>query len=93
MSLTMLNFKQQLKDRGELYLRIKVRPGVAKTAIKEIMEDNTLKIDIAAPPVKGKANQELIQFLASEFAVLKNNVKIVSGAGERVKLINIKYKK
>ena len=81
--------KQQLNNKGEVYLRIKVRPGAAKTAIKEIMEDETIKIDVAALPIKGKANQELIKFLADEFAVLKNNVKIISGTGKRVKLIKI----
>ncbi len=84
-----LNFKKILKDKGELYLRVKVRPGSAKNAIKEVMADETVKIDILAPPIKGKANQELIKFLAKEFDVSINNVKIVSGAGERVKLIKI----
>lgn len=72
-------------------MRIKVRPGVAKSAVREIMQDEeeTIKIDIAAPPVKGKANQELVKFLAKEFAVGKENVKIISGAGEKVKLVKL----
>ena len=82
-------YKRQLKNRGELYLRVKVRPGAVKTTVIKVMDDETIKIDIAAPPIKGKANQELIKFLAKEFDILKNNVKIVSGAGERVKLIKI----
>ena len=86
----MLNkYQNQLKKEKELYLRIKVRPGAAKTVVKEIMDDDTVKIDIAAPPVKNKANQELIKFLAREFELSKNNVKIISGAGERVKLIKV----
>ena len=82
-------YKQQLKNKGELYLRIKARPGAAKTAIKEIMDDETMKVNIAALPVKDKANQELVKFLAKEFDILKNNVKIISGVGERVKLVRI----
>ncbi len=82
-------YKRQLKNRGELYLRVKVRPGAVRTTVIKVMDDETIKIDIAAPPIKGKANQELIKFLAKEFDILKNNVKIVSGAGERVKLIKI----
>ena len=81
--------KKQLYKKGEIYLKIKARPGMSKNAIKEIMGDNTVKIDIAAPPVKGKANQELIKFLAQRFNVLEKNVKIISGAGERVKLVKI----
>lgn len=74
---------------GEIYLRVKVRPNAAKTCFKEIMADETIKLDLAAAPVKGRANIELINFLASEFAVNKNRVRIISGAGERVKLVKI----
>jgi len=86
------NYKEKLKEKGEIYLRIKVRPLASLTAVKQISEDedgDTIKIDLAAAPVKGKANLELIKFLADEFAVNKDNVKIISGAGERVKLIKI----
>ena len=71
-------------------MRLKVRPNAAETAVKDKMDDETVKIDIAAKPEKGKANAELIKFLAQEFAVTKENIKIISGAGERVKLVKIK---
>ena len=82
-------FKKLFLEKGEVYLRVKVRPNAAKTLAKEVMADETVKIDLAAAPVKGKANQELIKFLAKEFVVSKDNVKIISGAGERVKLVKI----
>ncbi len=82
-------YKQLLKEKGELYLRVKARPGAAENAIMEIMGGDTIKIDIAAPPIKGKANKELVEFLAKNFAVSKNNVKIISGAASRIKLIKI----
>ena len=85
-------FKEQFKNKKEVYLRVKVKPNSAKSEIGELMSDETIKINIAAPPVKGKANQELMKFLAREFKVDKNNIKIISGAGERVKLIKIKDK-
>ena len=71
-------------------MRVKARPNAAATEIKDIMDDETVKIDVAAKPEKGKANAELIKFLAREFAVDKNNIRIIGGAGERVKLIKIK---
>ncbi|MDO9181373.1 MAG: DUF167 domain-containing protein [Bacteriovorax sp.] len=79
----------EFKDKKELYLRIKVRPGAAKSEVKEILEDETIKIAISAPPEKGKANEELIRFLAKTFDVNKNNVKIISGKSEKVKLVKI----
>ncbi|MBI2459660.1 MAG: DUF167 domain-containing protein [Parcubacteria group bacterium] len=86
----MLNsFIKNFNQNGEVYLRIKARPGAAKTGVKEIMADQTIKIDLAAAPVKGKANQELIKFLARRFDTAAGNVKIISGAGDRVKLVKL----
>jgi len=83
-------FKKELNKSNEIYLKVKVKPGSGNNEITEIMADETIKIDIAAKPVKNQANQELIKFLASEFKVSKDGVKIISGAKERVKLIKIK---
>ena len=82
-------FKQQLKDKQEVYLRIKVRPNASETEIKEILEDETIKINISSPPVKNKANTELIKFLAQEFKIHKDNIKIISGKSDSLKLIKI----
>ena len=82
-------FKRPFRQNAEMYLRVKVRPNAAETCVKEIMADETVKIDLAAAPVKGKANLELIKFLAKEFGVDKSQIKIISGAGERVKLVKI----
>ncbi len=83
------NEKKQFDQTGEVYLRVKVNPRSAKNIITEIMEDETIKVNIASPPIKGKANQELIKFLAKEFAVLKKNIKIISGQSGKTKLIKI----
>ena len=53
------------------------------------MSDDTVKIDIAAAPVKGKANDELAKFLAREFSVPRKNVIILSGAADKTKLVKI----
>ena len=82
--------KEKLDKGGEVYLRVKVKPGMGKTEMLSVMEDNTLKINIKAVPEKGKANVELIRFIAKEFHVLKEHVKIISGASDRIKLVKIK---
>lgn len=83
------DIKGQLAAKGEAYLAVKAVPGSAKTEFREIMADDTYKIAVAAAPEKGKANTELIKFLACEFEVSKNQIMIISGAGERTKLIKI----
>jgi len=52
--------------------------------------DGALKIRVAAPPVEGAANRELIRFLAKSFKVTQNDVEIVSGAGAKTKIIRIR---
>jgi len=83
------DIQAQLNNKGEAYLAVKVIPGSAKTEFREIMADDTYKIAIAAAPEKGKANTELIKFLAKELKVLKSRLIIISGAGERTKLVKV----
>jgi len=82
-------FKKKLEKDGVLYLKVKAKPGMAETEVKEIMSDGTIKVNIAAPAEKGKANRALVGFLAEEFRVRKSEVNIISGAGEKLKLIKI----
>ena len=51
--------------------------------------DGVLQLKIAAPPVKGKANQELIKFLSDIMGVAKGNLTIEKGATSRRKVISI----
>jgi uncharacterized protein (TIGR00251 family) len=67
--------------------RVKVIPRSAKTEIVGTMADGTLKIKIAAPPEKGKANDELIRFLASHYGV--SCVEILSGHTAALKMIRL----
>jgi uncharacterized protein (TIGR00251 family) len=48
-----------------------------------------LKIRVAAPPVDGQANEELVRFLAKQLGVPRSAVKIVSGIGSRSKVAAI----
>jgi uncharacterized protein (TIGR00251 family) len=84
------DFKNRLNENGAIYIRFKVHPGTPKTEITEIMEDKTVKINVASPPIGGKANGELVRFIAKEFEVPLSAVKIISGAGGRIKLVKIK---
>jgi len=68
-------------------LRVKVIPRSPKTEIVGTMADGTLKIKIAAPPEKGKANSELVRFLAAHFGT--RNVEIISGHTASLKIIRL----
>lgn len=82
-------FVKQFNNDKDIYLKLKVRPNAGRTEVIDVLEDNTTKINIASPALKGRGNQELIKFLAKTFAIPKENVKIISGAGDRIKLIKV----
>lgn len=78
-----------IQDHNPQYLRIKVLPKSAKNEVVDIMDDDTIKIRIKATPEKGKANKELISFLAKELKTSKDNLKIISGKSDQLKLVKI----
>ena len=70
-------------------IAIRVTPRAKKNEIVAILADNTIKIKLAAPPVEGKANVELIKFLAKTLGVKKTDLEIVAGKTGRDKLISV----
>lgn len=82
-------YLENLANNKEIFLKVKILPGAGKTAFVGAMADDTIKIGVAAQADKGKANLELIKFLAVELGVYKYQVKIISGLTERIKLIKV----
>ena len=80
---------KNLADNKEIYLKIKVLPRAGANEIQAILEDGTIKISLKAQPERGRANQELIKFLAEEFSLGKEQIKIMAGAGDRNKLVKL----
>jgi len=67
---------------------VKVQPRARKNAITGTVGD-ALKLSLTAPPVEGKANDAVIDFLAGFFDVPRSSITIASGATSRLKLIRI----
>ncbi len=76
------------EDERGVVLVAKIVPGSSKTALAGVL-DGMIKIKVAAPPEKGKANQCLIAFLAKQLGVRKNDLQIVSGQTTPVKHVRI----
>ena len=70
-------------------LQIKVKPNARERVLTEPAEGNLWSARLRAPPVDGKANEELIALVARHFACKRNQVLIKSGAGARIKLVQI----
>jgi uncharacterized protein (TIGR00251 family) len=64
---------------------IRVVPGAKKQEIKR--DGQSLKIKLVSRAQEGKANRELVDYLASIFSVRKSEVRIVSGERGRKKVV------
>ena len=51
--------------------------------------NGVLRVRISAPPIKGKANRELISFLSQLLGVSQNSITIIKGHGSQNKIITI----
>ena len=71
------------KQDGVL-IRLHVQPGAKRSEVVGRYGD-ALKVRIQAPPVDGKANLAVIEFLAKALKVPKKNVGLVSGETSRSK--------
>jgi uncharacterized protein (TIGR00251 family) len=72
------------------FLDIKVTPGASKNEILDVREGR-LRIRIAAAPEDGKANAELVSFLARTLDVAKKEITIVRGEKSRLKTAAFKF--
>ncbi|MCW6035369.1 DUF167 domain-containing protein [Spirulina subsalsa FACHB-351] len=68
--------------------QVTVKPNSKVQSLTEA-PDGSLMIRLKSPPVDGKANQELIQFLAKTYGVSKSQVRITHGLSSRHKWLEI----
>jgi len=67
---------------------ILVQPKASRTRVREI-HDRCLKIQIAASPVEGQANEELVRFLSKALGVKRSDIRIARGGTSRRKVIEL----
>ena len=73
---------------GGVELQLQVQPRASRTEVVG-PHGGALKIRLAAPPVDGEANDELVRFLAKTLAVPKRAVTIVHGTTGRKKVVRV----
>jgi uncharacterized protein (TIGR00251 family) len=73
---------------GRLLVEIKAVPGASRSVVAGI-RDGALLVRVAAPPDKGKANDELRACLAESLGISKSEVQLVSGATSRRKRVSV----
>jgi hypothetical protein len=87
----MMNRKFEITDaRGGAALTVRVVTQTERTEIAGLQEDGVLKVRLMASPAGDPAaNEELLQYLASQLGVPRNHIEIVAGASGREKIVSI----
>jgi uncharacterized protein (TIGR00251 family) len=73
------------RDNG-VTLSLRVKPGAARTSIIG-EEKGRLIVRVSASPVEGKANRELISFLAKKLDIPKSGISFIIGRKGREKVV------
>jgi uncharacterized protein (TIGR00251 family) len=81
-------YLSEMADKSVL-LCLHVQSKASKSRIVGL-HDGCLKLAVASPPVDGKANKEVVRFLAAFFGVSFRDVLLKSGARSRKKKVIIK---
>jgi uncharacterized protein len=72
----------------EIVFKVQVVPRASRTEI--VGEHNgALRIRIAAPPVDGAANDELVRLLARSLRVPRTNIEITAGHSAKLKTVRV----
>lgn len=77
-----------IEKEGFILLKIRVVPRASRSEIVG-EHDGDLRIRVAAPPVDGAANAEVIKLLAKTLDVARSEVELVAGETSKTKQIRI----
>jgi uncharacterized protein YggU (UPF0235/DUF167 family) len=69
-------------------IQVRVKPNARESAL-EPAADGTWLARLKALPVEGRANDELVALVARHFGLRRAQVSIKSGAGARLKLLQL----
>lgn len=71
---------------GEIVLRIHAKPGSKQNQITDVSTE-AIGVQIAAPPIDGEANTELIKYLSKVLHVRKSDLSLDHGSKSREKVL------
>ncbi len=67
---------------------VHVQPRARRTEVAGLHGD-AVKVRLAAPPVDGAANEELVRFVAEALGVARSAVRVAAGAASRRKTVEV----
>ena len=76
-------------DGDGIRLTVQVVPRASVSEVAGAYGDDALRVRLNAPPVDGKANRELVRFLAGALGVPGRQIELVSGQTGRRKVLRV----
>jgi len=80
------SYSQETSEGVRLTLHVKTLRNETRLVCEP---DGTLTMHVAAPPVKGKANREIMRWLSKRLRKASSTVQLVAGFHSNVKTIEI----
>jgi uncharacterized protein (TIGR00251 family) len=80
--------KLSLSRNCAVTFEVRAKPNAKRSAIAGVRE-GALEVRLAALPVDGAANDELVAVLASALGVPRRDVHLVQGASSRIKRVEV----
>jgi uncharacterized protein (TIGR00251 family) len=74
---------------GAVRFEVHAKPRARVSRILGVRDD-ALVVQLAAPPVDGAANAELVEVLANALSLPKRNVTLARGESGRLKLVEVR---
>ena len=74
---------------GGCRIHLHVAPRASRTRVMGL-HDGRVKLAVAAPPVEGQANDEIVKFLARALGVGRDAVRIASGDTGKRKIVEVR---
>lgn len=75
--------------QDDCLMQLVVVPRASRTRVAG-EHDGRLKLQIAAPPVDGEANEEVVRMLSELLGIARHQVELMSGDGARRKTVKIR---
>ena len=79
------------QNKTKLTLAVRVSPNARRSGFEGLWNQTHLKVALTAPPVDGKANEALIEFLSDFFALRKSAINLISGQTGRIKKLDLLF--
>ena len=82
--------KKNDKLNGSYLIEFAIKPNAPKNRV--YIDYDLLRLDIKAPPTKGKANKAIIKYIAKKLNIPSSNIEIIHGLMSTTKILKISAK-